>query len=510
MTHITRYGRRLKRMGLNAMIITGFVCMASIPFVNKKLLKNEVGYYSVIFNGNEIGYANSKEDAEKALANARLKFSKEYDEAVYMEEDIEIVERPKLISKKMEMDELTGNIYTAMFDCVTDRENSTAYTLRIDDFTVTLATKDEVVELLEMVTEAYDTNDEFQVQLAAGEGTVGEYSVDVAKSEVKNTDRDIVAAAIDGATTLTSENGEVNNDGIKEITFEQSISVNEALSENSQVVSVEEAFEAVTKENAKETTYVVEEGDCLSLIATKCDIALDDLYAMNDGLTEDTLIVPGDELIVTVPKSELSVVVKERMTYEEDYNAEIQYVDDNTSYRGTNKVIQEGTTGHHKVTADITYVNGVKTEVAYISEEIMTESQPKIISVGTLTPPTYLKPLSGGNFTSGFGSRWGKLHKGVDWACSVGTPIYSASAGTVTRASWYSGYGYCVDIKHADGKMTRYAHLSSLKVSAGQTVSQSQLIGLSGNTGNSTGPHLHFEMYDNGSPVNPLNYVNKY
>ena len=64
-------------MGLNAMIITGFVCMASIPFVNKKLLKNEVGYYSVIFNGNEIGYANSKEDAEKALANASLKFSKE-------------------------------------------------------------------------------------------------------------------------------------------------------------------------------------------------------------------------------------------------------------------------------------------------------------------------------------------------------------------------------------------------------------------------------------------------
>jgi murein DD-endopeptidase MepM/ murein hydrolase activator NlpD len=82
--------------------------------------------------------------------------------------------------------------------------------------------------------------------------------------------------------------------------------------------------------------------------------------------------------------------------------------------------------------------------------------------------------------------------------------------GVVTRAGWYSGYGYCVDIQHANGVTSRYGHLSSIKVSVGQTVSQYEVVALSGNTGNSTGPHVHFEIHINGTAVNPLNYVNKY
>ena len=140
----------------------------------------------------------------------------------------------------------------------------------------------------------------------------------------------------------------------------------------------------------------------------------------------------------------------------------------------------------------------------------MTDSQPQVISVGTLTPPTYLKPLYGGTFSSEYGYRWGTLHAGVDWACSVGTPVMASADGVVVRASWYSSYGYCVDIQHSDGSMTRYAHLNSMNVSAGQSVSQSEVIAYSGNTGFSTGPHVHFELWINGSTVNPLNYVNKY
>lgn len=509
MLHITRYGRRLKLLFLLVTTVASFCCLFAIPFVCDKLLNVNVGYYTVNFNGEQIGYANSKEEAEEALADARLKFSKEYDEVVYMDDSIDIVKSSKVFGKRMDNEELVGNIYTALFDCVTQRENETAYTLRIDDFTVTLSTKDEVVQLLEKVTEGYDESNEFQVKLAAGEDSLGDYGIQVSKSELANTDRDIVAAAIDGATTLTGDDGQINNDGIKSIGFEQSLSVIETSASASTVLSVEEAYNEITKEKAEKTVYVVESGDCLSVIASKCNISLDDLYSMNEGLTETSLIVPGDEIVVTVPKSEISVVVKKRKTYEEDYNAPIQYVDDDSSYRGTNKVVQAGTAGHHKVTADITYVNGVETTVEYVAEEIMVESTPQIISVGTLTPPTYIKPLSGGSFTSGYGTRWGKLHAGVDWGCPVGTTIFASSGGVVTRASWFSGYGYCVEIKHSDGKMTRYAHLSSIKVSVGQSVSQGETIALSGNTGRSTGPHLHFEIHVNGSAVNPLNYVNK-
>lgn len=509
MTHITRYGRRLRMTLIGGMSAACFVCLFAIPFAEKKLLKNEVGYYSVVFNGQEIGSANTRQEAEQALADARLKFSQSYDSVVYMDNSIEIVEESKLVSKRMSQEDLESAIYSSLFACVTDKENATAYTVRIDDFTVTLATKDDVVELMEMVTSKYDSKNEFQVKLSSEDSSYGAYSVDIVQSEIKNTDTDIVAAALNGESVAAAQDNTVQEDGITGIGFEQDVVVNETLAAGADIVSVQDAYDAITKEKEEKTVYVVEAGDCLSTIAGKCDISLSDLYALNEGVTEDTIIVPGDELVVTVPKSEISVVVTQRMTYEEDYNADVQYVDDDSAYRGTNTVISEGTTGHHKVTADVTFVNGVKTDEVYVNEEIIVESQPKVIAVGTLTPPTYLRPISGGSVSSEYGYRWGTLHSGVDWQVSVGTPVKAAAAGTVIRAGWYSTYGYCVDIRHSDGSMTRYAHLNSVAVSNGQYVNQGELIAYSGNTGYSTGPHLHFEIWIGGTTVNPLYYVNK-
>ena len=84
----------------------------------------------------------------------------------------------------------------------------------------------------------------------------------------------------------------------------------------------------------------------------------------------------------------------------------------------------------------------------------------------------------------------------------------ASNTGTVVTAGWVSGYGYAVYINHADGRQTRYGHLSKVLVKVGQTVTQGQKIALSGNTGRSTGPHLHFEIRIGGSAVNPLNYLN--
>ena len=117
---------------------------------------------------------------------------------------------------------------------------------------------------------------------------------------------------------------------------------------------------------------------------------------------------------------------------------------------------------------------------------------------------TYLWPTKG-VFTSGYGWRWGRMHKGIDIANNVGTPIVAAKDGIVVYSGWSSGYGYLVELSHGDGTSTRYAHNSRLLVRKGQIVPQGQTISLMGSTGRSTGPHLHFEIRrPGGAAVDPM------
>lgn len=132
-------------------------------------------------------------------------------------------------------------------------------------------------------------------------------------------------------------------------------------------------------------------------------------------------------------------------------------------------------------------------------------------------PPSdaiWVTPVSGYTITSPFGMRvhpilgYELMHNGIDMACSQGTPIYATRAGTVTTASYQAGgAGYYVSINHLDGFSSIYMHMTHYVVSAGQSVSQGQLIGYVGSTGLSTGPHLHFGISYGGTYVNPLAYI---
>ena len=132
---------------------------------------------------------------------------------------------------------------------------------------------------------------------------------------------------------------------------------------------------------------------------------------------------------------------------------------------------------------------------------------------GTTWAPTWRKPMSGGSLSSNYGGRTAPSegastnHQGVDWATPTGTAVMASGGGTVTRAGWGSGYGYVVYIQHEGGRETRYGHLSRVLVSVGQKVEQGEKIALSGNTGRSTGPHLHFALRINGASVNPFDYL---
>jgi murein DD-endopeptidase MepM/ murein hydrolase activator NlpD len=118
----------------------------------------------------------------------------------------------------------------------------------------------------------------------------------------------------------------------------------------------------------------------------------------------------------------------------------------------------------------------------------------------------FIWPLNG-TFTSPFGYRWGRLHAGIDIAVPEGTPIRAADSGSVAIAGWTGGYGNYTCINHGGGMSTCYGHQSRIATSVGASVDQGQVIGYSGNTGNSTGPHLHFEVRVNGSPVDPMGYL---
>ncbi len=134
-------------------------------------------------------------------------------------------------------------------------------------------------------------------------------------------------------------------------------------------------------------------------------------------------------------------------------------------------------------------------------------------SSGSYSPPDSSPSAAGliwpvnGPVVSPFGMRWGRLHAGIDIAAGSGTPIRAAASGRVVYSGWMDGYGNLVAIDHGRGLSTAYAHQSRIAVSNGQTVSQGQVIGYVGCTGHCFGPHLHFEVRINGTPVDPMGYL---
>lgn len=110
-------------------------------------------------------------------------------------------------------------------------------------------------------------------------------------------------------------------------------------------------------------------------------------------------------------------------------------------------------------------------------------------------------------FTSGFGRRWGRAHEGIDLAGAHGSPILATADGVVVKAGWENGYGQMVEIRHPYGLSTLYGHMSKIRVSVGQKVSRGDQIGDMGNTGRSTGTHLHYEVHVSGTPVNPMSFI---
>ena len=179
------------------------------------------------------------------------------------------------------------------------------------------------------------------------------------------------------------------------------------------------------------------------------------------------------------------------------------------TYRAT---LQEGCAGEAVVTAEIETVDGEEHGRTILERTVLSSATDEIIEVGTknvgIGTGEFSVPVTSYTFTSGFKWRWGKLHSGVDLAVPEGTPVYAADNGKVIVAGDLdNGYGNYIILDHQNGYKTLYAHNSELLVAVGDVVAKGEQIALSGNTGNSTGPHLHFEVHVNDEKVDPQQYL---
>lgn len=264
--------------------------------------------------------------------------------------------------------------------------------------------------------------------------------------------------------------------------------------------------------NAKMTSYLdsAKEGfDGTTTTTFNNDVQLKKgVYAVSTLMNVDNLFESA--------KPYLSVRLETDFTieYEKAYSTTYEYDDTQTDdYR---EVIREGENGLQQVYYRLVYVDGVQTDAIVKNSTTLSEPVEEIVKVGTLESGKgtgeFIWPVpAANNISSLFEYRWGSFHAGIDIA-DVGiyrADIVASDTGTVTFSDWdSSGYGYMVIVDHGNGYNTMYAHCDELYVSEGDIVNQGDVLAAVGCTGYSTGDHLHFEIWENGTAVNPCEYMN--
>lgn len=482
-------------------------------------------WFEVSLNGQPVGSCGDVDLVDELIADARRKLVSEDGELVYIPAEVTAEGREVLFGQVDGRQKLEDAVFSIMQSSVQETLQH-AYTIKINEYTVNLGSSQDVLSLLQAVLERYDTEGEYRVELvvdpdrelnvlttsivrreegeknlrAAGEGAGVEAFFDELFVEVEPD------VAMQDFASLDY--------GLVGIEFGDVVEIVDAYLPESEITSLEDAVSQVTADQQKEQIYEVQAGDTLSQIAEDRGLSIDDLIAINPSLDdENSTIRTGDELIITVPEPELSVIHQERIYTEDSYDAEVEYIDNDSWYTTKSEVRQQPSAGFRKAASVVTYRNDTELSEEVVKEEVVYEAVPKVVERGTKVPPTFIKPISGGRLSSSYGRRNAPTkgastnHQGVDWATPTGTAVMASCGGTVTRAGWASGYGYVVYIQHEGGRETRYGHLSRVLVSVGEKVEQGEKIALSGNTGRSTGPHLHFELRINGASVNPFQYL---
>jgi len=297
-----------------------------------------------------------------------------------------------------------------------------------------------------------------------------------------------------------------------EIELAQEVDIKEIQAHKDELDNYNELLYYIQKGTNIEKIHEVESGENSWTISSKYGIEVSDLISANPDVNIN-LIHPGDELSLIVPKPYIGIRTKEVAVYEQKVSYETEYEKVSWLYNDEYQTKRKGEYGVVEVKAEIVKENGVEISRNVIEEKTIDEPIAEILYNGVKEPPPkkgtgyFNNPLPTGYISSRYGPRWSGFHHGIDIASAIGTPVKAADGGVVIYAGWYGDYGYLIEIDHGGGFTTRYAHNSKLYVSIGEKVYQGKTIAAVGNTGYSTGPHVHFEVRKYGSAVNPSAYI---
>lgn len=323
-------------------------------------------------------------------------------------------------------------------------------------------------------------------------------------------DADELQAVLDGIKEGQAQYDADDPD--QRVEFVQSVKTEEGLFPIATVMGGTDLRKKLVQQTVVEKTYSVQSGDTFGRIAQKHDMTSAELKALNPQITNTNRLQIGDKLVVQKAQSFLQVKLVKTIRYTETIDYKIQTIYRSDMDKGVSKTTTKGKEGSRDVVAEVVYLDGVETERVVVKSTVTKQPVTKVVEVGTRKVKAFMWPVPvchrvyqgyhGGHLA------WDISSGGVP---VLGKACLAANDGTVIFAQygWNGAYGNLVKIRHSDGLVTVYAHLKDIHVREGQTVSRGQQIGTVGNSGRSTGPHLHFEVLRNGVRVNPADYFDR-
>ena len=254
-------------------------------------------------------------------------------------------------------------------------------------------------------------------------------------------------------------------------------------------------------------TYTAVDGDTVESVVNATGVSFDSLAQMNPELLTLDQEIPAGTVITTGASS--AELIKVKVVRRDTETVAIPFDTQNTESDqydfGKVVTLQEGADGSEEITYETTMIDGAVTDRQAVAYNVLQAPTPEITVTGTKLKNGMIAKVGSGSFiwpvpNYKYVSRWmGNGHRGADICAAYGTPILASDSGTIIAAGWHYSYGNYVEIDHGNGYKTLYGHMSSIAVSQGQAVTQGQVIGYVGSTGNSTGNHCHFEMSYNGA-----------
>ncbi|MBH0164622.1 M23 family metallopeptidase [Fictibacillus sp. 7GRE50] len=301
---------------------------------------------------------------------------------------------------------------------------------------------------------------------------------------------------------------------VVDIDFSAPVLIQKAQTSISKLVTVDDAISSLKEGSLHKKEHVVQKGETVQSILEKYHLTMDQLFTLNPRLMLVPVVRTGQAVTVTEKEPYTEVLVYEATRVQNELPFQVEKQEDSTLEKGQIKTVQKGQVGLE----DITYTTR-KADSKVLQKEILEKKQVKapvteIQKIGTKVIPskgtgTLSWPAVGGYISSHKGTRWGKEHKGMDIARPSERSILAADNGKVVSAGWDGDYGNKIIIDHNNGMRTIYAHLDSISVSSGDVVQKGSKIGVMGSTGQSTGVHLHFEVYENGVLKDPADFVSE-